>query len=81
MRMVSPPSAQKTMWWTSHHLADRPQPGAVQWRSLAMTARRSPAGMTLVLRPTSRISDPGPKTMRLTEASQASWRTVSTLST
>jgi len=72
VRMVSPPSAQKMMWWTSHQRADRPQPGAVQWRSLVMTARRNPAGITLVLRPTSRISDSGPKTILLTEASQAS---------
>ena len=45
----------------------RSHPGQVQCRSLAMTARRRAAGMILVRRPTSMISESGPKTMRLNE--------------
>jgi hypothetical protein len=40
--------------------------------AVAITARRSPAGITRVLRPTSSTSEAGPKTILDTEASQAS---------
>ena len=47
-RAVSPPSTQCFLWWTSHQAGGRSQPGATQWRSRAITARRSADGIVRV---------------------------------
>jgi len=67
---VGPPSVQCQMWWMSHHLAGRSQPGWVQCRSRAITARLIAAGTTRVVRPMSTGSPAGPNTIRLIVLSQ-----------
>jgi hypothetical protein len=58
------------MWWMSHYLAGRSQPGWVQCRSRAITARLIAAGTTRVVRPMSTGSPAGPNTIRLIVLSQ-----------
>jgi hypothetical protein len=50
-RSVCPPVAQSVVWWISDWAAVRVQPGKVQPRSLANSARRCPGEASRLLRP------------------------------
>lgn len=75
-RAVRPPLAQCLTWWALAQRAGRVQLGKAQCLSRAIRARRMPAGMVRVARPTSRGSLLAPRTMGMIWASQASLRMV-----
>jgi hypothetical protein len=76
---VDPPLAQWWTWWSWQLVAGWSQAGCTQPTSRCTTALRMPGGMVRVARPMSSGSPWLPRTMGMTEASQAMRRAASTL--